>query len=86
MSKRNTKVEYPSWVRKECGRKAHKLTFGDDFGEKRQASLSTWHQAECDVCGEVKAVTQPRDFFHPNFRGFKGLGTNYNGKRKFKKG
>ena len=49
---------YPGWVCYDCGIKA-----SNGF----QISLSTWHENTCDICNEVKAVTQPRDFGHPKF-------------------
>lgn len=37
-------------------------------GKLRSASrMATFHTAPCDVCGETKAVTEPRDWGH--FRG-----------------
>ena len=29
---------------------------------RRVPGLSTWHQGECCVCGQLKSVTEPRDF------------------------
>lgn len=29
--------------------------------------VSTWHEAVCDVCGKMLPVTQPRDFYYPDF-------------------
>lgn len=80
--------EYPSQVCRECGLYAHIRTYGDDFGDRRQFQLSTWHLGVCDVCEVEKNVTEPRDFFHPNFKGFSRLGSSHNKKigRKFKPG
>ena len=50
--------EYPSWVCKECGLKASK---GQSF------RISCYHRGRCDVCNKVKEVTEPRDFFYPEF-------------------
>lgn len=49
-------MNYPDRVCEDCGRKA---------SGGKQFKFSTWHIANCDVCGEEKAVTQPRDFFYP---------------------
>lgn len=54
-----TKKPYPAWVCQECGEKASK---------KGQRSLSCWHEGKCDVCGQKKGVTQPRDFYYPEFK------------------
>lgn len=55
-----SKYEYPNWVCANCGRQAQ----SDPY---KIASLSTWHMNTCDVCGKFEAVTQPRDFGHPDF-------------------
>jgi len=52
---------YPNRVCRECGLKA---SGGKAF------TLSTFHKNICDVCGEEKHVTEPRDFFYPIFEGF----------------
>jgi hypothetical protein len=51
---------YPNLVCSDCGLKASK---GKCF------SMSCYHSNTCDVCQEVKAVTQPRDFYYPKFKG-----------------
>ena len=53
--------QYPTWVCQDCGYKASK-------GEQR--TVSTWHINTCDICNEKKEVTEPRDFYCPNFKGF----------------
>lgn len=53
-----TRKEYPHWVCADCGLKASK---GKSF------EVSTFHEGECEVCGETKAVTEARDFFYPKF-------------------
>lgn len=53
-----------------CGITANYLTCLKKYGrppEKKAYSVSTYHTAECDLCGEVTGVTQTRDFFHPDF-------------------
>lgn len=72
-NKKGSKFYQPHWVCEDCGRKAHELTYGNKFedpktGEvKRQMGMSTWHEGKCQACGEVKYVTERRDFFYPNF-------------------
>lgn len=51
---------YPNWVCQPCGRAAS--------GE-RQFSLSTYHDGFCNVCDSNATVTEPRDFFYPDFKG-----------------
>lgn len=61
---------YPSDVCSDCGIEANRLTCLKKHGAeplKKAFSLSTFHTGKCDVCGEVKHVTQPRDFFYPDF-------------------
>ena len=56
---RRDKNLYPSWVCAECAQKA-----GGRFPEGYQA---TWCEEKCGVCGEVKSVTDPRNFGYPDF-------------------
>lgn len=60
MKKRDKKVkrEYPTWVCFDCGLKASK---------GRSFKCSCVHKGKCDVCGKIKPVTQPRDFYYPTF-------------------
>lgn len=53
---------YPSVVCYKCGINASK---GKSF------SMSCYHNAKCDVCGKVKPVTEPRDYYYPKFEGHK---------------
>ena len=48
------KKPYPQWICSDCGNK---------YG-RRKCGIATWHNNTCDVCGEEKAVTEPRDFGH----------------------
>jgi len=59
-NKKNSK--YPEWVCQKCGQNA---------STKGQFNLSTWHIGTCDVCSEEKNVTEPRDFFYPDFKPLK---------------
>jgi hypothetical protein len=52
---------YPDWICSDCGMK---------YGKPR-TDVSTFHMAKCDVCGNKKSVTQPRDYGYPTIPGFK---------------
>lgn len=50
----NEPKPYPQWVCSDCG---------DKYGRGMpHGHLSCWHEDICGVCGEKKAVTEPRDF------------------------
>lgn len=58
------------WVCHECGVSAHVLTIikkHKDVPDKLSFTTSTYHEGKCDFCGRKKFVTQPRDFFYPDF-------------------
>lgn len=63
----------PKKIRKvcdQCGKEANRLTCLKKYGKepiKIKFHTSTYHQGVCDVCGKEKPVTQPRDFFYPDF-------------------
>jgi hypothetical protein len=57
---------YPSWTCKECG-----LKHGSG-----QRAVSCWHFGQCDVCGILDVVTEPRDFGH--FRNWNNTTKNPN--------
>lgn len=48
--------KYPEWVCAGCGKR---WGYRDHTG-----GAATWHEGQCGVCDEVKAVTEPRDFGH----------------------
>lgn len=52
---------YPVWVCHDCAIKSG----------GRQPGIATYHENICDVCGEKKSVTQPRDYGYPRFKGFR---------------
>jgi hypothetical protein len=52
------------WVCIDCGKRA--LSNAINIG-KKQFSVSTYHNGTCDVCKELKSVTQTRDFGFPKF-------------------
>lgn len=54
MANKEAKPEYPSWICADCG---------DQWGN-RICGLSTWHRDRCGICGQIKIVTEPRDFGH----------------------
>jgi len=61
---------YPEWVCNECGVLANALTCVVKRGtlpNKPAFDVSTWHSAMCDVCWRETYVTEPRDFFYPEF-------------------
>lgn len=49
-------MTYPQWICYDCGMKHG----------KREPGLACWHADKCDVCGEAKPVTEPRDFGYLN--------------------
>lgn len=54
----------------QCGITANVLTCLKENGEppkKFSFDLSTFHVGICDCCGENTAITEARDFFHPDF-------------------
>ncbi len=55
---RDDKPDYPDWICAEC---AHRECNGMPEGH-----IATFHNGVCDLCGERKHVTEPRDY-----RGFK---------------
>lgn len=59
-----------SSVCQPCGVTANYLTCLKKHGRppvKKAFDVSTFHNGTCDVCGEKTSVTQPRDFFYPDF-------------------
>jgi hypothetical protein len=54
----------------DCGIEANRLTCLRKYGaepKQKKFSVSTYHEGKCGACGEVKMVTESRDFFHPDF-------------------
>lgn len=54
----------------KCGIEANKLTCLKKYGEepkKAKFDYSTYHMGKCDVCKELKMITEVRDFFYPDF-------------------
>lgn len=45
---------YPTWICADCGEK---------YG-KRNVGTACWHIDKCEICGEEKACTEPKDFGH----------------------
>jgi hypothetical protein len=48
--------DYPAWVCQDCA-----LANG---GRIIPGHVSTHHDGKCDLCGQVKSVTEPRDYGH----------------------
>lgn len=59
------------WICEDCGNR---------YGKKR-LGISSWHQGECNYCGEFKSVTQDRDFGYPPLPGKSKGGSCNNGKK-----
>lgn len=54
----------------ECGISANVVTCLHKYGQRPNKlcfSVSTYHEAVCDYCKELKSVTEVRDFFYPDF-------------------
>lgn len=49
-------ADYPSWICHTCGMK-----YGRNPMSER---ISTFHQGECELCGVIDSVTEPRDYGH----------------------
>lgn len=47
--------QYIQWVCMDCGK---------EHGRSRPSECCTWHVGKCDICGQTKEVTEPRDFGH----------------------
>jgi hypothetical protein len=56
--------EQPDWVCRDCGAKYSRRAYqaGAVSVSITTDHISTWHEGTCDVCGQIKPVTQPRDF------------------------
>jgi hypothetical protein len=55
---------YPEWICELCGETALKKEVNHG---KIRLEVSTWHEDKCDICFQVKPVTQARDFGYPTF-------------------
>jgi hypothetical protein len=51
------KKKYPDWICNSCGSLYGKRPDGNPYG-------ATYHLDACDICGEEREVTEPRDFGH----------------------
>jgi hypothetical protein len=47
--------EQPGWVCRDCGIQYSRRN-------KLVSLISSWHEDKCGVCGQIKSVTEPRDF------------------------
>lgn len=51
------KDDYPMWICADCGNK---------YGHWPDGHIGTFsHGLECGWCGEIKTVTEPRDYRYP---------------------
>ena len=53
-----------------CGVTANILTCLKKYSKRPHTlshQISTYTQGICDLCGDIVAVTEPRDFFSPDF-------------------
>ena len=55
-----TKLDYPAWVCSSCAEKAG--------GKWPKGHVATFHSGICHVCGELVAVTEPRDWCYPKLK------------------
>ena len=71
---RNKITWYPSEICRDCGYAANLLTCLRKYKArpiKNEFEVSTLHKGRCEVCGIIKHVTEPRDFFYPDLRAIK---------------
>ncbi len=50
---------YPEWCCDRCA--------GETGNRMPEEHLATYHIGECDICGIMKEVTEPRDYRFPKF-------------------
>lgn len=55
-----TNSNYPRWTCSGCAEEAG--------GKWPRGHVATWHSNICPVCGEQKAVTEPRDYRYPDYQ------------------
>lgn len=55
-----TNDNYPTWTCSPCAL--------ENGGYWPDGHIGCWHEAKCQVCGDLAAVTQPRDFRWPKFK------------------
>lgn len=62
---------YPNQICNDCGIEANRQTCLKKYGKeptKKKFEVSTYHIAECQICGQKTFVTEARDFFYPDFK------------------
>ncbi len=70
IEKKSTPKKNIEIVCRECGISANVLTCLNKYGKppkKLAFDVSTFYKDKCDYCGDLKYVTQVRDFFYPDF-------------------
>lgn len=85
LNQKEMRIKAISKVCHECGVSARVLTMLKQVGNpptKLCHTVSTYHTARCDVCMKTKSVTQPRDFFYPDFTLLLKVMQKFNAKRQ----
>ena len=59
----NNSEPYPSWICSECAY--------DNGGYWSEGQIATFHDGICEWCDEERAVTKPRYYGYPLFKGEK---------------
>lgn len=56
-------MKYPTWICDPCGRKLGRFYINGRYvGPAKHTA--TYHEGQCDVCGNKRPVTEPRDYGH----------------------
>lgn len=68
---------YPTQVCLDCGKTANHMHRIKQYGRMARdavnpGAVGVWKDV-CDVCGILKTVTSPRDFYYPDIRAFNYL-------------
>lgn len=61
------KKPYPVWVCDNCANNALAKDINKNCKSHSVSGCATYHTGKCDICGETKPVTEPRDFGYPVF-------------------
>ena len=55
MKKLEKKLREANWVCSDCWNK---------YWERPEWHIGTFHEDKCDICWEIKSVTEPRDYLY----------------------
>lgn len=55
-----TKLDYPHWVCSPCAE--------ESGGKWPKGHVATFHSGICHVCGELRDITEPRDWRYPKLK------------------